>query len=93
MAVTSIAEQKFIEVNTAFLDKLGYKREEVIGKTAQELELFIENEKQNTKNNNKILFAFICLFKIYFLYCLTITSATILLDKPVDVCTAKLLMV
>ena len=31
--------------------------------------------------------------KICFLYCLTITSATILLDKPVDICTAKLSIV
>lgn len=46
MAVSSVKSRKFTEVNAAFLDKLGFTREEVIGKTSSELNLFIENEKQ-----------------------------------------------
>ncbi|MEI6287523.1 MAG: PAS domain S-box protein [Bacillota bacterium] len=45
MAVSSLPDRKFVEVNTAFLDKLGFSREEVIGKTSQELDLFAENAK------------------------------------------------
>ena len=43
MAVSSIPDRKFVEVNAAFLDKLGYSKEEIIGKTSKELELFAEN--------------------------------------------------
>ena len=47
MAVSSMPERKFIEVNQAFLDNLGYSREEIIGKTAGDLNLFIEPKKQH----------------------------------------------
>ncbi len=35
MALTSLHDGKFIEVNETFLNKLGYTRDEVIGKTAE----------------------------------------------------------
>ena len=47
MTVTSIPNRKFTEVNQAFLDKLGFSREEVLGKTSDELKLFIEEDKQS----------------------------------------------
>ncbi|MBF0408570.1 MAG: response regulator [Candidatus Riflebacteria bacterium] len=47
MAVNNVSDKKFLEVNTAFLDKLGFSREEIIGKSAHELGLFIESEKQS----------------------------------------------
>jgi PAS domain S-box-containing protein len=46
MAVTSVTDGKFIEVNEAFLKNLGYAKEEVIGKTAKDLDLFLEPDKQ-----------------------------------------------
>lgn len=46
MAVSSLPDRRFVEVNDAFLAKLGYEREEVIGKTSTELNLFVESEKQ-----------------------------------------------
>jgi len=46
MAVSTMPDRRFVEVNHAFLNKLGYRKEEIIGKTAQELGLFIQNEKQ-----------------------------------------------
>jgi len=46
MAVSSMIDHKFIEVNNAFVDKLGYSRDEIIGKTALELGLFTDNNKQ-----------------------------------------------
>jgi len=46
MAVSSIPEQRFTDVNEAFLSKLGYSRSEVIGKTSYELDIFILPEKQ-----------------------------------------------
>jgi len=45
MAISKIEEGRFIEVNQAFIDTTGYTREEIIGHTAQELNLFV-NPKQ-----------------------------------------------
>lgn len=47
MAVSDITHRRFVDVNAAFLKKLGYTtREEVIGKTSEELDLFIEEDNQ-----------------------------------------------
>ena len=42
MAITTIAEGRYQEVNESFLDTLGYEREEVVGKTSLELHLFAD---------------------------------------------------
>ncbi len=47
MAVSTIHDRKFIDVNNAFLRKLGYSREDVIGKTIQELGVFPQTDVQN----------------------------------------------
>lgn len=47
MAITRLSDNKYVEVNKAFLSKLGYKKEEVIGKTAVQLNLFFENDRRN----------------------------------------------
>lgn len=47
MAISSIPERIFTEVNQVFLAKTGYTREEVIGKTALELGLFLVPEIQD----------------------------------------------
>jgi diguanylate cyclase (GGDEF)-like protein/PAS domain S-box-containing protein len=46
MAVSSVSDRRFIEVNAEFLDTLGFSREEVIGKTAHDLNLFFDDEIQ-----------------------------------------------
>jgi PAS domain S-box-containing protein len=46
MALTSLPERRFTDVNAAFLNMLGYSREEIIGKTSVELELFPDSERQ-----------------------------------------------
>ena len=46
MAVTSIEDNKFIEVNDAFLELMEYKREEVIGKTANGINAFNDPSKR-----------------------------------------------
>ena len=48
MAVSVLPERRFTEVNQAFLDVLGFTRAEVIGKTAEDLGLFLDQGKQNT---------------------------------------------
>ncbi len=48
MSLSLVPERKFIDVNYAFLRKLGYTREEVIGKTATDLHLFVDNETNET---------------------------------------------
>ena len=45
MAITSLEDHKFKEVNDAFCSTLGYEKSEIIGKTALELDLFNEPEK------------------------------------------------
>lgn len=46
MAVSSATDRKFIDVNAAFLNTLGFKKEEVIGKTSEDLNLFEMLDKQ-----------------------------------------------
>jgi PAS domain S-box-containing protein len=46
MAINNISDNKFTDVNAAFLEKLGYQREEILGKTAVSLGLFEEIDKQ-----------------------------------------------
>jgi PAS domain S-box-containing protein len=40
MAISTLEDGKYVDVNDAFCDRLGYKKEDVIGKTAVELHLF-----------------------------------------------------
>lgn len=59
MAIRNLDDQKFKEVNDAFCEKLGYTKEEIIGKSAKELGLYVEPEKQieiseMISNNKKI---------------------------------------
>jgi len=46
MAVSSLPERRFTDVNEAFLSTLGCSREEVLGQTSEELGLFVEPEQQ-----------------------------------------------
>lgn len=46
MALTSLPERRFADVNQSFLDTLGYRREEVVGQRATDLSLFIDPVKQ-----------------------------------------------
>ncbi len=47
MAVTRIDNRKITEVNQAFLDNLGYAREEVIGNTSENLNFFVDQDKKS----------------------------------------------
>ena len=46
MAVSTIPDQKFIDVNEAFVIALGYTEEEILGKSSLELGLFSDAEGQ-----------------------------------------------
>lgn len=46
MALTDQTTGKYVEVNEAFLNLLGFSREEVIGRTATELKFFIDPEQR-----------------------------------------------
>lgn len=46
MAVSSMPDRHFVDVNNAFLEKLGYDREEIIGSTSAELNIFVGHDKQ-----------------------------------------------
>ncbi len=42
MAISSFRESTYIDVNKAFLDTLGYEREEIVGSTSSDLQLFVD---------------------------------------------------
>jgi PAS domain S-box-containing protein len=46
MALTSLPDRHFVDVNDAFLRVLGFLREEVLGKTSDDLRLFVHPEQQ-----------------------------------------------
>jgi diguanylate cyclase (GGDEF)-like protein/PAS domain S-box-containing protein len=46
MAITDLPERNFLDVNTAFLEKTGYSRDEVIGRTADQLDLFSLSDEE-----------------------------------------------
>ncbi|MEI6435626.1 MAG: PAS domain S-box protein [Bacteroidota bacterium] len=54
MAISSMPDGVFTEVNQAFLIKTGYTENEVIGKTAIDLDLFVKPEKQKTIANDLV---------------------------------------
>jgi len=47
MAISTVHDGRFIDVNRRFLDKLGYEREEVIGKTSAELDIFVDPQQRS----------------------------------------------
>ena len=51
MAVSSIPERRFTDVNESFLSTLGFSREEIIGKTSAELDLFVQPKVQAEVGN------------------------------------------
>lgn len=46
MALSTLAEDRFVEVNEAFLRTTGYAREEVVGRSSAELHLFVDPAHQ-----------------------------------------------
>jgi len=46
MAISSLSDRCFTDVNESFLKTLGYERSEVLGKSALELGLFVDPEEQ-----------------------------------------------
>jgi PAS domain S-box-containing protein len=46
MAITTIPNGVFTDVNDTFLSKTGYTKEEILGKKAKDLNLFVDHEKQ-----------------------------------------------
>lgn len=46
MALTQLPNRDFVDVNEAFLKKLGYEKEDVLGKTSMELGLFAREEQR-----------------------------------------------
>ena len=48
MALSSLPDRRFFDVNDAFLKAFGYTKTEVVGKTSNELALFVRPEQQDT---------------------------------------------
>jgi PAS domain S-box-containing protein len=46
MAISNVSDRKITDVNSSFLNRLGYERSEVINKTIAELKLFVSPEQQ-----------------------------------------------
>jgi PAS domain S-box-containing protein len=45
MAISTLPERRFVEVNDAFLKSLGYDRDDILGKTAEQLDLFVQPDE------------------------------------------------
>ena len=54
IALSSVDEHKFIDVNNAFLENLGFTRSEVIGKKIIDLDLFLNPDEQEQLSNKII---------------------------------------
>ncbi|MEI7527227.1 MAG: PAS domain S-box protein, partial [Mariniphaga sp.] len=54
MAISAVKSGLFIDVNDAFLNKLGYVREELIGKSSRELNLYADSKKRELIFSNLI---------------------------------------
>ncbi|MCX5976173.1 MAG: PAS domain-containing sensor histidine kinase [Coprothermobacterota bacterium] len=48
MAVSTIEEGRFLDVNASFLEAIGYSREELIGRTSSDLDLFLDPAQRMT---------------------------------------------
>jgi len=44
MAISRVSDNKFIEINDTFINKLDYSREELLGKTSGEFNLYVNSE-------------------------------------------------
>ncbi len=55
IAISTLKDGRFIDVNNIFLRSLGYKREDVVGHTSRELNIFVdyENRKRMVDNLEK----------------------------------------
>src|SRR5512137_660806 len=42
ITLSNLETQEYIEVNQAFLDTTGYKREEIIGRTSDDIQLYVD---------------------------------------------------
>ncbi len=47
MTISTVAEGRLLQVNNQFLETLGYKREDVLGKTAKKINIWKEYEKRS----------------------------------------------
>ena len=52
MSVVRLSDLRFTEVNDSFLKLIGYRRDEVVGRTADDLRLLIENKKRDEALRN-----------------------------------------
>ncbi len=46
MAISTLTDRRFVDVNDALLKTLGYRKEDILGRTARELNLFVHPEQQ-----------------------------------------------
>ena len=53
MAITSLADGRFIDANQSFLDMLEFNREEAIGHTSVELNIFTSDQRQKLAQYQK----------------------------------------
>lgn len=56
MALTDSVNRRYVDVNNSFLTTLGYKREEIIGKTALELKVIHEDDIPLFEKAGKLMF-------------------------------------
>lgn len=55
MAISSLKEGRYIEVNDAFVKLTGYQRDEVLGRTVQELDIWADPGQRETLKNQLLV--------------------------------------
>lgn len=53
MSVNDLKNRSFIRVNPAFLEKTGYRKEDIIGKNIDKIDLFVDRNKIKAAQNRK----------------------------------------
>jgi two-component system cell cycle sensor histidine kinase/response regulator CckA len=67
MAISTLAEGRFVEVNEAFLRTMGYEREEIIGKTSAQLGLYADPRQRDALRPVLEKNGFLSNIEVYFL--------------------------
>src|ERR1700693_5247145 len=66
ITISSLAEGRYLEVNDAFLQMMGYARQEVLGRTSNELRIWLAPEERSTMIGHLTEFGRVAGFKTRF---------------------------
>lgn len=84
ITISSLAEGRYLDVNDAFLEMMGYAREEVIGRTANELRIWLAPEERSVMIEHLTEFGRVADFQTKFKTRSGEIRRTIIFAEPVE---------